>query len=69
MPKSDLTRVLSAQPAPMDQVKIQERALNRLNRLSRRDPVQSAKKYQADSFKRLARLVENASNRSVSHQR
>ena len=69
MPKSDLTRVLSAQPAPMDRAKIQKRALNRLNRLSRRDPVQLAKKYQADSLKRLARLVENASNRSVSRER
>lgn len=60
MSKSDLARVLSAQPTRMDQAKIQERMLNRLSRLSQRDPVQLAKEYQADSFKRLARLVENA---------
>lgn len=69
MSNSDLARVLSAQPTPVDQEEIQERMLNRLNQLSQRDPVQLAKEYQADSFKRLARLVENASGRSVTHDR
>lgn len=69
MSKSDLARVLSAQPAPMDQVEIQERTLIRLNRLSRQDPVQLAKDYQVESLKRLARLVENASEQPVNHKR
>ena len=69
MPKSDPARVLSAQPAPMEQVEIQEQTLIRLNRLSRQDPVQLAKEYQAESLKRLARLVENASGQLATHER
>ena len=69
MSNSDLARVLSEQPTPMDQEEIQERMLNRLNQLSQRDPVQLAKEYQAESLKRLARMVENASGRSVTHDR
>lgn len=69
MPKSDLARVLSVQPARTEQVEIQRRTLSRLNQLSRPDPVQLAKEYQAESLKRLARMVENVSDPPAPHER
>lgn len=54
--KSKLSRIVAAS-RQANPTTIQERTLSRLSRLSQRDPVQSAKDYQAESLKRLARLA------------
>ena len=69
MPKSDLPAALSRQPAPADPAEIQRRTLDRLSRLSPQDPIQAAKKYQADSLRRLARIVARRSNRHATTER
>ena len=54
--KSKLSRIVAASRQE-NSTTIQEQTLSRLSRLSQRDPVQSAKDYQAESLKRLARFV------------
>ena len=54
--KSNPSRVAAAAPGSDAKV-IQERTLSRLSRFPSRDPVQSARDYQAESLKRLARLA------------
>lgn len=55
--KSNPSRVAAAAAPGSDAKVIQERTLSRLSRFPSRDPVQSARDYQAESLKRLARLA------------
>ena len=56
-----LSRVVAAS-RQVDSKVMQERTLIRLSRFPPRDPVQSAKDYQVESLKRLARLAGRQSS-------
>ena len=63
MCKSNLSRVVAAAATTRGDAKaIQERTLRRLSRFPPRDPVQSARDHQAESFRRLARLAGRPSH-------
>ncbi len=66
MCKSNLSRIVAAAAAATaardDAKAIQERTLGRLSRFPPHDPVQSARDYQAESLRRLARLAGRPSH-------